>query len=196
MNPLQSRFSGVLAVVVGPSGAGKDSVLNWLVDNWLGPTPLYRARRTITRAPDPEGEANEAVAVADFEVLRDTGQFAWHWSAHGLNYGVRRTELSGLETGALVLVNGSRGHLAVANNVFPGMAVLHITASEATLTQRLLTRQRESLGDIQQRILRTQQLSPLDHPRALTIYNDGALSAAGEQARDWLQQLLSEAKNP
>lgn len=192
MTTLQPVVRGTLVVVVGPSGAGKDSVLNWLVQHWQGATPLYRARRTITRAPEPDGEGHESVGADEFELLRSSEQFAWHWAAHGLQYGVRHTELAGLHTGKLVMVNGSRGHLAMATARFPEMAVLHITASESTLTQRLLARQRESAEDIHRRVLRTQQLPKLQHPRSLTILNDGSLMDAGLQAQRWLQRLLNE----
>lgn len=181
--------NGRLVCVVGPSGAGKDTVLNWLTEHWPGPTPLYRARRCITRPADAGGEWHEALEVSEFERLRVQGLFAWHWCAHGLHYGVRQSELQGLAQGACVLVNGSRAHLDAACARYPGLAVLHITASEATLTQRLLARQRETASDIAQRVRRSQLIPALTHPLSLTIHNDGSLTEAGQQALDWLQAL-------
>ena len=183
---------GKLVVVVGPSGAGKDAVLNWLVTHWNDSTPLYRARRTITRAAEAGGEPHEPVCQAEFERLRDAGLFAWHWTAHGLRYGVRHSELSSLGTGGLVMVNGSRGHLADASACFKTMAVLHITASEATLLARLNARQRETPEDIGHRLQRTRQLAPLALPNSLTVHNDASLDAAGEQVRKWLQGWLHQ----
>lgn len=182
--------TGQLVCVVGPSGAGKDSVLNWLVAHWAHTTPLQWARRTITRPADAGGEPHEAIAVAPFERLRDAGEFAWHWTAHGLHYGVRHTELQGLAQGACVLLNGSRAHLDAATTRFPGMAVLHITASAATLNSRLQARQRESASDIQQRVHRQAPLPTGLHTPVHTVSNDGALADAGQQALDWLHALL------
>jgi len=182
---------GQLVCVVGPSGAGKDTLLHWLVAHWPGPAPLHWARRTITRPADAGGEPHEAMDTPAFERLRDANAFAWHWTAHGLHYGVRHTELQGLTSGACVLLNGSRGHLGAATARFPGMAVLHITASADTLTARLQARQRESEEDIRERVLRTQQLPPLVHPLCLTVHNDGPLDEAGQQALGWLHALLS-----
>jgi ribose 1,5-bisphosphokinase len=165
-------------------------VLNWLVTHWNDSTPLYRARRTITRAAEAGGEPHEPVCQAEFERLRDAGLFAWHWTAHGLHYGVRHSELAALGTGGLVMVNGSRGHLTDAIARFKTMAVLHITASEATLLARLNARQRETPEDISQRIQRTRQLAPVTVPQSLTVHNDGSLEAAGEQVHRWLQRWL------
>lgn len=192
MTATPSPPRGQLVCVVGPSGAGKDTLLQWLVAHWSGPAPLHRARRTITRPADAGGEPHEALDTPTFERVRDADGFAWHWSAHGLHYGIRHAELRGLAQGACVLVNGSRGHLDTATAQFPRMAVLHITASAATLTARLQARQRESLADIQQRVLRTQELPPLRHPTTHTVHNDGALADAGQQALHWLQGLLSK----
>lgn len=192
MSSQPSPPEGHLVVVVGPSGAGKDAVLNWLVNHWNDSTPLYRARRTITRAAEAGGEQHEAVSPAEFERLRDAGQFAWHWTAHGLQYGVRHSELASLSTGGLVMVNGSRGHLAAASASFKTMSVLHITASETTLLARLTARQRETSEDISQRIQRTRHLAPLAVPHSLTVHNDGSLEAAGEQVHSWLQRWLQQ----
>lgn len=181
---------GQLVCVVGPSGAGKDSVLNWLVAHWAHTTPLQRARRTITRPAHAGGEPHEAMDVAPFEHLRNAGGFAWHWTAHGLHYGIRHTELKGLAQGACVLLNGSRAHLDAATARFPGVAVLHITASPATLHSRLQARQRESASDIQQRVHRQAPLVTAMHTPVHTVHNDGALADAGQQALDWLSLLL------
>jgi ribose 1,5-bisphosphokinase len=194
MSTTEANARGQLVCVLGPSGAGKDSVLAWLMAHWQQTPALHWARRTITRPADAGGELHEAMDLASFERLREAGGFAWCWAAHGLHYGVRHAELAGLAQGACVLVNGSRAHLPAATAQFPGMAVLHITASAATLTARLQARNRELPEDIQRRIERNQQLPPLDHPLSLTVANDGALVDAGHTARQWLEGLLAARK--
>lgn len=182
-------FNGVV-YVLGPSGAGKDSVLNWLMSNWTGPVPLHRARRTITRPADAGGENHESVDTTSFLNIQHQGGFAMHWAAHGLLYGVRQCELANIANGACVLVNGSRAHLQTNSDLLANSAVLHISASVATLSARLRSRQRETDDDIRQRILRTTNLPPITHPIYLNITNDGQLADAGLKTSAWLQSLL------
>lgn len=175
-----------LVYVVGPSGAGKDSVLGW-VRHHLNQVPsIHWARRTITRAARPGDEVHEAVDEQQFQALRERGAFALNWQANGLHYGIRHCETAPIDSGHWVLVNGSRGHLDTARNRFPGVAVVHISASPDTLRQRLLARGREDPEAVAARIRRTQTL-PAVH--AVEVLNDGALEDAGRQLLDHLQNL-------
>lgn len=193
--PIQStKPKGQLVCVLGPSGAGKDSLVTWLMAHWPGPVPLHWARRSITRAADAGGEPHEALTEEAFQQVLAQDGFAVHWAAHGLHYGVRREELQALAQGGCVLLNGSRAHLPQAVARHPDLAVLHVTASPATLRARLMARQRETEADIHQRVLRTQGLPPLEHPCCLTLHNDGTLAEAGAQALAWLQSLLGPAE--
>ncbi|MEA2777827.1 MAG: thymidine phosphorylase, partial [Acetobacteraceae bacterium] len=74
----------MLILVVGPSGAGKDTVLA-LARAALLADPRFRfVRRVITRPADAGGEDHEA--VSDFEFGQRS--FALRWQAHGLHYGI------------------------------------------------------------------------------------------------------------
>ncbi len=76
---------GRLFIVVGPSGAGKDTLIAGA--KVLRPD-LHWARRVITRAEVAGGEPFEGVSLEEFNTRRDAGEFALHWQAHGLSYGV------------------------------------------------------------------------------------------------------------
>jgi ribose 1,5-bisphosphokinase len=178
-----------LIYIVGPSGAGKDSLLAWLRANLPPQAPVHLARRTVSRPAQAGGEAHESVDLPEFESLRSRNAFVFDWSANGLRYGIRETELSPLQHGAWVLVNGSRAHLPQAARKFPGLTVLHITASPDTLRQRLLSRGRESAGMIEARIARAAALSCPIGAGAIEIRNDGTLDAAGRQLLDALGRL-------
>lgn len=143
-----------LVYVVGPSGAGKDSVLDGLVAAWPAPQPLHRARRTITRPAEAGGEQHEAVSPAVFAELRDGGALAMHWQANGLAYGVRHAELAPLRDGAWVVVNGSRAWLPELQRRWPGVTLVSIGASLPVLAQRLAARGRESPEAIAARLAR------------------------------------------
>lgn len=168
-----------LIYVMGPSGAGKDSVLGWLREQLLPALPVHWAQRTITRPALAGGEAHEEIDTASFISLRDQGKFAMAWQANGLHYGVRHTELKALQQGHWVLVNGSRGHLHHAQQSHPGLQVVHITADSATLMQRLTARQRETPDQIRQRIERAGAFA-VPHG-AIQILNNGTLDQAGHE---------------
>ncbi|MGP1684102.1 MAG: phosphonate metabolism protein/1,5-bisphosphokinase (PRPP-forming) PhnN, partial [Giesbergeria sp.] len=118
-----------LVYVVGPSGAGKDCVLGWVRHHLTAVPSIHWARRTITRAARPNDEVHEAVDERQFLALREQGAFALNWQANGLHYGIRHCETAPLDGGHWVLVNGSRGHLGAARSRFPGVAVVHVSAS-------------------------------------------------------------------
>jgi ribose 1,5-bisphosphokinase len=178
-----------LIYVMGPSGAGKDSVLGWLREHLPTGLPVHWARRTITRPAAAGGEAHEATDMAGFAQWQSQSAFALAWQANGLHYGVRHSELALLQQGHWVLVNGSRGHLPQALQSHPGLQVVHITADPATLAQRLTQRQRETPEAIRQRVERA---SAFEVPQnAIEIVNNGSLDKAGQQLLRALQGLAS-----
>lgn len=166
-------MAGRMIAVVGPSGVGKDSVMAAMVR--LRPE-LSLVRRVITRLPDAGGEVFDSVSRPVFEAREAAGDFALSWEAHGLRYGVPACVMQELDSGRDLLVNLSRSVLLQAADRFPGLRVLSLQASPATLAARLSGRGRESPDDIAARLARDVVL-----PRGLnivTVPNDGALSDA------------------
>ncbi len=185
-------MSNHLLYVVGPSGVGKDSLLAWLSAH-LRPDnlPLIRiARRSITRAADLGTEGHEALTAASFEALASTNAFAMHWYANGLHYGIRRTELSGLDVGQWVMVNGSRAYVPRLRQNWPGVCVLHIEAPAAMVRERLVARGREAAQEIEARVARSQQLSAASMPGDLHLRNAGSLEESGHQLLALLQHTV------
>lgn len=176
-----------LVYVMGPSGAGKDSVLGWVRERLPAGAPIHWARRTITRAADAGGEQHEAMSVPDFEALEKAGGFAMHWHANGLGYGIRPGELEALARGGWVMVNGSREYFPQARRLFPGMTGLHITADADTLMRRLLARGRESEDQVRQRAHRAAAFQVPDG--VIEVRNVGELAQAGGQALAALARL-------
>lgn len=175
-----------LVYVVGPSVAGKDSVLGW-VRQHLGHMPtIHWARRTISRPERPGDELHEAVDLGQFQALRDQGSFALDWQANDMYYGVRHSEMTPLEHDDWVIVNGSRSYLDSARARFPGLTVVHVSASPDTLHKRLVARGRETLTSIEARMARNAQLSPTVD---FHVLNDGALDSAGRQMLRHLQSM-------
>ncbi|TXI00774.1 MAG: phosphonate metabolism protein/1,5-bisphosphokinase (PRPP-forming) PhnN [Pseudorhodobacter sp.] len=144
-------MTGRLFLVVGPSGAGKDTLLSGAVAQ---DARLHWARRVITRPETAGGEPFEGVDEATFAARLAAEDFALYWQAHGLHYGVPKAELAPLAQGRDVLVNGSRAALAAAHAAFPGLIVLHVTAPIPVLAARLALRGRETAADIEARLAR------------------------------------------
>lgn len=162
-------MSGRVFMVVGPSGAGKDTLIAGAV---AADPSLHWARRVITRPETAGGEPFEGVSAAEFQARLQSGDFALHWQAHGLCYGVSHGELAARATGRDVLINGSRAALAAAVAAFPGLRVIEISAPLGVLADRLAARGRESHGDILARLQRANHALP-EGVVADQISNDG-----------------------
>lgn len=134
-----------LIAVVGPSGVGKDSVMQALADTH----GLPLVRRVITRPTAAGGEDFTGVTDADFARLKATGSFVLDWRAHGLRYGIPRAQVQG---DGDRLVNLSRAVLGIAQNRLPALEVILLTAPREVLRERLTARGRESAGDIEARL--------------------------------------------
>jgi len=176
-----------LVYLMGPSGAGKDSVLAWVRERLDAALPVHWARRTVTRHAAAGGEAHEAVDEERFHLLRERGALAMHWRANGLAYGVRHEELAALRGGGWVFVNGSREHFAQALRDFPGLRGVHITAHPEVLRQRLLARGRESAEAVAARLARAAAFEPTEG--VFQLFNDGELAHAGAALLDHLRGL-------
>jgi len=151
-------MAGRLIYLIGPSGSGKDSLLD-AARVRLAERGCRIARRVITRSAQAVGEAAEGVSPEQFAVLEAQGEFALSWHANGLSYGIPRDIDDWLAAGEDVLVNGSRGHLAQTRLRYPQLLVVLLTVDQAVLRQRLLARGRESLVEIEARLTRNAHFS-------------------------------------
>lgn len=186
---MSTAAPGRLLYVMGPSGAGKDSLLAWLREQLAPGLPLRFARRTISRPAAAAGEDHEAATPAAHAALQAAGAFALHWQANGLAYGVRHGELAPLARGAWLLVNGSRAYLPEALARYPALVAVHVTASPAVLRQRLLARGREGASEVEQRVRRALQFEAPPGAAGIEVRNDGALGDAGRALWHALAQL-------
>lgn len=158
----------MIFAVVGPSGAGKDTLIAGAVASLPG---LHLARRVITRPADAGGEDFEGVNEADFALRKARGDFALDWQAHGLCYGIPRAEV---QRAGDVVFNGSRAALVAAAGVFPDLQVILVTAPDAVLAARLAARGREDEADIRVRLARADFALP-SGTQATTVVNDGTV---------------------
>lgn len=162
-----------LAAVVGPSGAGKDSLIAALA---AADPRLRPVRRVITRTADGT-EPFQSVTPEEFEALAEQDAFLLFWTAHRLRYGIPRTAVAALTAGETGLVNLSRGVLDRAAALVPDLVVLSVTAPVAVLAERLSRRGREAYPDILDRLARSRPAPPTGL-RIVTVDNGGDLDHA------------------
>lgn len=181
-------MNGRLVYIVGPSGAGKDSVIEWARAHLPPDDPVRFARRTITRMPQEGGEQHLGVSEATFGQWLHEGRFALHWEANGHRYGVGQEIRHWLEQGMTVVVNGSRAHLPCAIDAFPDMIAVHIGAPPVVIEERLRRRGRENAEEVRARMTRSQALAGSDARYALRINNDGSLPRAGARLLELIRE--------
>ena len=164
----------MLVLVVGPSGAGKDSLLDGARAALAGDARFHFVRRVITRPASAGGEAHEAATDAEFLSRRAAGGFALDWQAHGLRYGIPADIAADLAQGRVVVANVSRTVIDAARARFP-TRVIEITAPAEILARRLAARGREPAADIAERIARHMPVPPAADVE--TVMNDASLEA-------------------
>ncbi len=176
---------GTLFLVVGPSGAGKDSLIAGARAALRGDRRTLFTRRVITRPVDSGGEAHECISREAFAARRREGGFALSWTAHDLDYGVPIEVDDALAAGRNVVVNVSRAVIDEARARFAPVRVVHVTASADMLAGRLIARGRENFADINRRLERAEAMAP-EGADVTTIANDGTMA---EGARAFLAAL-------
>jgi thymidine phosphorylase len=165
---------GIFFFVVGPSGAGKDSLIEGARAH-LGDTGRYVfARRTITRPTGAPGEDHNGVTEAQFRSSVSAGEFLITWDAHGLSYGLPVDLLAALSDGCNVIANGSRKMIRQLAGEVPRLIVVEVTASTDVLAARILARGRETALEARARVMRQVEPLPVDI-ETIRVNNDGAL---------------------
>jgi ribose 1,5-bisphosphokinase len=174
-------MSGGLIYLMGPSGSGKDSLLQAAREQ-LAARDCVIVRRVITRSAEAVGEDAIGVSSAEFDQQEAAGGFALSWRANGLAYGIPRRIDDWLAAGQDVLVNGSRAYLAQARQRYPALIGVLLTVDAAVLRERLLRRGRENIEQIDQRLARNAQFDTAAAERdgLHVLDNSGSIERARE----------------
>lgn len=175
-----------LVYVVGASGSGKDSLMAYARNSLAIESRVVFAHRYITRAADAGGENHVALTPDEFESRRKAGLLAMHWQSHGYAYGIGIEVNQWLAKGITVVINGSREYLETASQRYPELLPVWVEVSPEVLRARLQARGRESATEIEQRLARAPQRSPLGRS-GMRIHNDGELSVAGDALIDLIR---------
>ncbi|WP_206995706.1 phosphonate metabolism protein/1,5-bisphosphokinase (PRPP-forming) PhnN [Trinickia mobilis] len=182
---------GVFFFVVGPSGAGKDTLIDGAREAFAGRADVVFATRTITRPSGSPGEQHVGVDEAAFAALERAQRFLITWDAHELRYGLPRELLANVEAGRHVIANGSRAVIAALAAQVPRLVVIEVTAPADVLARRIAARGRETEAAIAARLARTVAASP-DGVRTIKVMNDRSAAVGVQRFAGVIEALIRE----
>lgn len=178
---------GVFFAVVGPSGAGKDTLLRFAQDELKNHESFVFVRRAITRPAHAESEDHIPVTPEEFAAQREQSAFVLSWEAHGLSYGIPASTQAIIASGKHAIANLSRAAIADAMSAFENVCVIHVIVSAEALAGRLAGRGREDADGVQRRLNRRSTPLPKDC-EVVEIDNSGTSEEAGKR---FLQVLIN-----
>jgi ribose 1,5-bisphosphokinase len=178
-------MAGGFVFVVGPSGAGKDTLIRLACTELRNDSRFSFPRRLVTRAASA-WEDNDTIDEESFARGHAVGAFTLSWRAHGLGYALPGSCRDAAEAGQVVVCNLSRALVEVAREKLPNVSVVEVTAPVAVLVARLALRGRSEDGDIGARIARSRALGEV--AADFTIVNEGAPETAGRKLTAFLRK--------
>ncbi|MBL8576794.1 MAG: phosphonate metabolism protein/1,5-bisphosphokinase (PRPP-forming) PhnN [Mesorhizobium sp.] len=171
--------NGAFVAIVGPSGAGKDTLIAHAMAALGGEPQVDFVRRVITRPCDGSTEQHDTLSDEAFVQAQSDGAFALAWEAHGLRYGIPSSVDTALDNGHVAVANLSRGALPALRERYANVAVVEITADPEILASRLAGRGRETRDEILARLART--ISCDTTGPSIVLDNGGAPEIAGDK---------------
>jgi ribose 1,5-bisphosphokinase len=177
---------GRLILVVGPSGAGKDTLLGLAKAACAEDSGIVYPRRVITREAS-SSEDNEEVSAGTFEAALARNEYAMHWDAHGHRYALSRAIDDDIRAGRTVVANVSRTVISAMRRAYAKVTVVSITAPQNVLAERLAMRGRASDGKIAHRLHRT-----VDEAAAAPDVTINNTSSADYHARQFVRIIKGE----
>jgi len=169
---------GAFVAVVGPSGAGKDTIIDYARVALAEESGFHFVRRVVTRPSAVDAEDHDSLSEEAFLAARRAGAFCHSWHAHGLHYGLPISTNNEIEQGAVAIANVSRGVLPSLRAAYTNFLVVQITASPEVLAHRLAARGRENAQEIERRLKRAAP-NPCDPEGAVAIDNSTSVEDAG-----------------
>ena len=169
---------GWLILVVGPSGAGKDTLIAHARERCRAEASIVFPRRVVTR-PASSAEDHATVSPEAFEATAAAGGFALWWRAHDLSYGVPCSIDGDIRAGRTIVCNVSRTIIAPARARYARVAAVLITAPADMLAARLAQRSRERADSVADRLRRGDALA--DVAVDFTIENVGTPELAASR---------------
>jgi len=186
-------FSGVLFLIVGNSGAGKDAIISGLINKYPSNLKkIYAPQRYITRAPS-ETEKNISISPLEFREMKEDGKFAFKWHIYNLDYGVHIEIEDWLRNGHPVIINVSRTIVNEAKEKYKNIKVIFIDVPFELTYKRIKDRKRESKELLNERIERAKNNQKF--PEAdFIVDNSGKLDDAINQLLEYIIKIIKKSQ--
>ncbi len=170
---------GVLLAVCGPSGAGKDSLLQRAREMFADAPNVVFPRRIVTR-PASDAEDHDTTSPDAFDRMQASGAFAISWDAHGLKYGLPASVDIDIGAARCVVCNVSRAILPDLRRRYARVVTVLVTAPPDILLARIALRARATDGDHGDRLARS---AGFDRTLAadIVIENTGSLDEGARE---------------
>jgi ribose 1,5-bisphosphokinase len=166
---------GRIILVVGPSGAGKDTLIRMVRERLASETAdcpqIVFPKRLVTR-PASDAEDNVELTNDAFAELAARGEFVLAWQAHGFHYGVPQNIDEACAAGRTVVLNVSRSVIAIARARYAQVSVVYVDAPPEIRAQRLFARGREDPTEVRDRLAKAQGVIA-SSDADVVIVNDG-----------------------
>ncbi|MBU3630117.1 guanylate kinase [Polynucleobacter sp. AP-Melu-500A-A1] len=191
-NPiLTPAYQGSMLMIVAPSGAGKSSLVNALLQDESG---LKLSLSTTTRAPRPgEGDGKDYRFVTKEEFIRerDAGQFLEWAEVHGHFYGTSKPWIeSQMQAGNDVMLEIDWQGAQQIQKLIPSVQWIFIfPPSIEALEERLRKRGQDDEATIQRRLAAAHIELQHAHEADFIVVND-----AFDQALVDLKQILAASR--
>lgn len=183
--------AGTLVLVVGPSGSGKDTLIDY-ARRALPDERVVFCRRVVTR-PSSRHEVHDEVSEEDYARAVAGGAFALHWRAHGLGYGLPAEIDDELAAGRVVVANVSRSIVAAARLRYRRVLIVLLDVGPDVLRYRLAARAREAGAAQESRLSAADAERPTGHD-VVVIGNSGPIEVAGRAFLHLLSDALADQR--
>jgi thymidine phosphorylase len=180
---------GVFFLVVGPSGVGKDSLIDGAKKH-LPPEHFVFAKRTVTRPPGMIGEDYQSCDPTTFGKRKLNGEFLVTWQAHDYEYGLPRQLAKKQAQGVHIVANGSRSAVQEISQAVDNLVVIYITAPPEILAKRLALRGRETGDQMTARLNRQTSKFPTQI-EVHQVNNDASLEEGIKRFIDTIKQVVA-----
>lgn len=185
----------VVVVLHGPSGVGKDSVIDRLRER-IG---IHRPTSSTTRPPRPgevDGVHYHFLSEAEFRRKIEAGEFAEWAEVYGELKGLERSEIERpLAEGRDVIIRTDVQGARTWRQILEGAIFIFLTAEDReTLRARLLARGSENAESLAARIATLEEeLADIENNDYVVINRHGQLESAVEEIADIIAR---EKANP
>ena len=171
---LSPAYQGSMLMIVAPSGAGKSSLVNALLQE---DAALKLSLSTTTRAPRPgevDGKDYRFIKREEFIVERDQGNFLEHAEVHGNFYGTSKAWIeTQMKTGRDVMLEIDWQGAQQIRQIIPEVQWIFIfPPSFEALEERLRKRGQDDEATIQRRLAAAHLELQHAHEADFIVIND------------------------